>query len=145
MSKTFEVYPGHSHYPLCGDLLSVANKHLSKRLAALNSDLNAQINIELRRCEGDALISLDLSDPLKWTDDFYAWFVVLGVAGGTDVYCNSVDDLTREVWTDHLKLDRLTPLAETVNQCLSVGHYWTFRRSAGQPGIVNLAFSMTAA
>jgi len=98
----------------------------------------------MRQCADDALAQLDYDDSMNWPDDSYAWFAVDNVVGGTDAYYDSVDELTREVWADYLKQDRLNSLSETVNQCLAVGHYWTFRRSAGQPGVINLVYGLLA-
>jgi|SRR5262245_39087394 len=31
-----------------------------------------------------------------------------------------------------------------INECLANGHHWSFRRSAGQPAIINVAYGMIA-
>jgi len=144
MSTTFEVYPGTGEMPTFEKLLMAANSHLASRLRMSGIAGDVEIGISLRRCNGDAKIPHKLGSPLKWNDDTYAWFAVRGVAGGTDAYFEAVDDLTREVLEDHLRDNHLTHHRETVHRCLSLGHYWTFRRSAGQPGIVNLVYGLLA-
>ncbi len=85
---------------------------------------------------GDA--SLQTAD---W-DAEYAWFYVEpGDGGGTDAYYCKVDELTLEIW------DSFREYGDTyinVNDSLSIGHYWSFRRSAGQPAIINLAYGLIA-
>ena len=143
MSTTFEVYPRHTRIPTFNELLTAANRTLKSRLA--NIGATAQLSVEMRKSNGDDLMPLELDSPMSWDiDESYAWFVVPTVAGGTDGYFEQVDDLTREVWSDYLKMERLSPMSETVSQCLETGHYWTFRRSAGQPGIINLSYGLLA-
>ncbi|NEZ54784.1 hypothetical protein [Adonisia turfae] len=143
MSTTFEVYPRHTQIPTFNELLTAANRTLSSRLA--NIGARAQLSVEMRKSNGGDLIPLDLDSPMSWDiDESYAWFVIPTVAGGTDSYFDQIDDLTREVWSDYLKMKRLSPMSETVSQCLATGHYWTFRRSAGQPGIINLSYGLLA-
>jgi hypothetical protein len=66
------------------------------------------------------------------------------VGGGTDAYyCDDADEIN-EVWSgefDDPKCLRLEPL---IRECVQIGHYWSFRRSMGQPGIVNLAYGLIA-
>ena len=143
MSTTFEIYPRVARIPTFNELLIEANCALSSRLA--NIGAAAQLTVEMRKSNGDALVQLDLDSPMTWdVDELYAWFVIPTVAGGTDGYFDRIDDLTRDVWSDYLKMDRLSPIADTVSKCLATGHYWTFRRSAGQPGIINLSYGLLA-
>ncbi len=143
MSTTFEVYPGRIPIPSIRDLLTSANGELANRLASLN--VAAQLHIEMRESDGDELIPCDLDSPMVWnSDESYAWFVIPGVLGGTDAYYHNVDDVTREVWSEYLQMDRFSALRDAVSTCLEVGHYWVFRRSAGQPGIINLSYGLLA-
>ena len=143
MSTTFEVYPGVARIPTFSELLAAANRTLSSRLASIGT--SAQLSVQLRTSNGNDLQSLDLDSPMTWNvDESYAWFAIPSVNGGTDAYFDHVDDVTREVWADYLKIDRLMPMSDTVTQCLGIGHYWWFRRSAGQPGIINLSYGLLA-
>lgn len=144
MSTTFEVYPGTARIPTFDQLITLANRHLKDRLQ--KSDITAQVKmgVALRCCSGDAVIPHEPNSRLSWDNETYAWFSFPDVAGGTDAYFEAVDDLTREVWEDYVKDERLPSHRESIHQCLNLGHYWTFRRSAGQPGIVNLAYGLLA-
>ncbi len=143
MSTTFEVYPSVTRIPTFRELLTAANRTLGSRLA--NIGASAQLTVEMRRSDGDHQLPLDLDSPMAWDiDETYAWFIIPTVAGGTDGYFDQVDDLTRDVWSDYLKMERLSPMTDTVSRCLDTGHYWSFRRSAGQPGIINLTYGLLA-
>lgn len=143
MSTTFEVYPGTEEIPTFCQLLTYANGRLKDRLPK-GTTVEAEINVMLRRCNGNAEIPHAIDSKMNWSEDIYAWFSVSEVIGGTDAYFETVDDLDREVWEDYAQDEDLTQHRATVNQSLSIGHYWSFRRSAGQPGIVNLAYGLLA-
>ena len=143
MSTTFEVYPRNARIPTFNELLDAANRTLSYRLSSIGSA--AHLTVEMRKSNGDDLLELDRDSLMTWDiDESYAWFVIPTVSGGTDGYFQQVDDLTREVWSDYLKMERLAPMSDIVSQCLRTGHYWSFRRSAGQPGIINLSYGLLA-
>jgi hypothetical protein len=143
MSTTFEVYPRHSRIPTFSQLLTVANQALGSRLADIGAA--ARLSVEMRKSNGDELLPLDLDSPMSWnSDESYAWFFIPTVAGGTDVYFDQLDDVTLDVWSDYLQTERIRAMSVTVLQCLETGHYWTFRRSAGQPGIINLSYGLLA-
>jgi hypothetical protein len=64
------------------------------------------------------------SDRKVFDRDSYLFIRIDGVPGGTDGYFRR---------------------RELVRRCRSVGHTWWFRRSAGQPAIINLAYGFVAA
>jgi hypothetical protein len=99
--------------------------------------------VTLRRKEPDApIVPFDPAGPAWWADDCYAWFQVPGVAGGTDAYAWTFDEVRREcvasVAAEHPEFADMTAAA------LRVGRYWMFRRSAGQPAIINIAYGQLA-
>ena len=76
----------------------------------------------------------------------YAWFQLPPAPGGTDVYFHYQDDLTKEVWADYVEQLKQGELSKAqMEQCLAAGYYWVFRRSAGQPAVINLAYGYLAA
>ncbi|GFN34084.1 hypothetical protein [Paenibacillus xylaniclasticus] len=99
---------------------------------------------EIRVRFGEQHISLnDKSlDTAAWSDE-YAWFYVVPSedGGGTDAYYKFVDDLTVDIWDDYGKYG---DTYADVRRSLAIGHYWIFRRSMGQPAIINLAFGVLA-
>ncbi|WP_090719918.1 hypothetical protein [Paenibacillus typhae] len=120
-------------------MLELANRKLSRFLEGYEVKQMPQIHVRLDEAillPGDACLQT-----ADW-DAEYAWFYVEpGDGGGTDAYYCKVDELTLEIW------DSFREYGDTyinVNDSLSIGHYWSFRRSAGQPAIINLAYGLIA-
>lgn len=78
---------------------------------------------------------------VKW-DEEYAWFYVEpSEGGGTDAYYHNVEPLILDIWDDYGDEGNLYL---EVKKSLSIGYYWSFRRSAGQPAIINMAYGVIA-
>lgn len=139
ISTTFEVYPTTSKIPTLVELLKAANQKLQQFLRPFELQEVPLIYVRL----GERIISLN--DPsiesVKW-DEKYAWFYVEpSEGGGTDAYYHNVDESILDIWDDYgddgeMHLE--------VKKSLSVGYYWSFRRSAGQTAIINLAYGFIA-
>ena len=87
-----------------------------------------------------------MNAPFKWQRDEYAWFFIPGVAGGTDVsfWPDTDDDL--EAWFEEFETREPAKLhRELIRSCLVNRYRWNFRRSVGQPGIINFAYGILAA
>jgi hypothetical protein len=143
MSTAFEVFPTTDHIPSFPELLDAATARLREFLRSYGILQPAPLAVTLRRKEPDApILPLDPTAPAWWPDDCYAWFQVRGVAGGTDAYAWTFDNLNREclgyVAAEHPEFAHMTAAA------LRVGRYWSFRRSAGQPAIITIAYGMLA-
>ena len=144
MSTTFEVYPATCELPTFAALIDATLPQLHDRLARHGIDARPQIHVRIQKNRNHKHVPFELTDPLQWFDTTYAWFEIANVAGGTDAYFEPIDELTKEVWDDYLKEDQFKPYADHAKQCLAVGHYWYFRRSMGQPAIINLTYGLLA-
>ena len=144
MSTTFDVYPSTSSIPTFRQLLDRSTTELHRFLASVDVDARPSIHVRVQYQDDDQPVPLDPQSPLTWPDDTYAWFHVANVPGGTDAYFWSVDDLTLDCWRE-LTEPRFKAREELIHKCLDVGHYWNFRRSAGQPAIINIAYGLIAA
>ena len=144
MSTTFEVYPATRDLPTFAGLLEASLPLLHERLARYGIDARPEIEVRIQDCKTHHPVAFDFDDPLRWNDDTCAWFEIVGVAGGTDAYFEPMDDLTKEVWDEFLTEDHFKPYAAHARRCLAMDHYWSFRRSMGQPGIINLAYGILA-
>src|SRR4051812_7815405 len=97
MSTTFEVFPTTDRIPSFRQLLDVATVHLRDFLRSYGITQPAPLAVTLRRKEPDApILPFDPAGPAWWPDDCYAWFQVPGVAGGTDAYAWTFDEVRRE-------------------------------------------------
>jgi len=100
----------------------------------------------LRSNEPDVEQPTNLDAPASWADDLYAWFYVLAAPGGTDAYFWEIDEDAREMVVDECNVLELSEDRRAfILACLENDHYWHFRRSAGQPAIINLAYGLIAA
>ncbi|WP_127531791.1 hypothetical protein [Paenibacillus kobensis] len=140
MSTVFEVYPGTSVIPSMTELLQLANRKLHHFLEPHGLQVMPMIHVRL----GERFVSPDdtSAETVAWSDE-YAWFYAepSEKGGGTDAYYEQVDETTLEIW------DSYSEYGDTyvdVRRSLVNGHYWTFRRSAGQPAIINLAYGLLA-
>ncbi len=144
MSTTFEVYPATHELPTFAALIDATLPRLHKRLARNGIDARPQIDVRIQKNRNHKHVAFDLSDPCKWPGTTYAWFEIAGVSGGTDAYFEPIDELTNDVWDDYLKDDQFRPYADHAKKCLAIGHCWSFRRSMGQPAIINLMHGLLA-
>jgi len=144
MSTTFEVYPKTKFIPTFQQLLERSITELHRFLKSVDIDSRASIQVRIQNKDGDQQVPFDLQSPATWPDDTYAWFKVANVLGGTDAYFRAVDEDTQDYWREFTE-PRFKDREALIFQCLDVGHYWSFRRSAGQPGIINIAYGLIAA
>jgi len=147
MATTFDVYPRLAEIPPFRDILDLSTHRLCERLKELEIDSVPAIQVNLHSTNPDTVRAVDVRTPARWGDSEYAWFFVDAMPGGTDAYFRSVGQSDREVWADE-NLDEhllLQERAALIRACLDNGYYWYFRRSAGQPAIINLAYGLIAA
>ncbi|MBT8460191.1 MAG: hypothetical protein KJN60_11020 [Boseongicola sp.] len=87
----------------------------------------------------------------EWPRKTYAWISVRNVPGGTDAYCDTIkddDDPDKPWWfLDELRTapNYSTALEERLLAARNHDIRWSFRRSAGQPAIINVAYGLIAA
>ncbi|MGE8498944.1 MAG: hypothetical protein ACN6O6_15665 [Pseudomonas sp.] len=146
MSTTFEVYPRHATAPSFQALLERATTRLHAHLAAHGIAARPVLCVSVRSNGTHEPLERDLSSPATWGTEQYAWFYIDEVAGGTDAYCDTLTDDDRECWDDIVAQHPPAMAQQTkVRACLATGRYWRFRRSAGQPPIIALAYGILAA
>ncbi|MFD0959679.1 hypothetical protein [Paenibacillus chungangensis] len=139
MSTTFEVYPVTSNVPTIVNVLEAANRKLQHFLSPFALKEMPIIYVRM----GEEILSQhDKNDKGMAWGEGGAWFYVdPGSGGGTDAHYEIVDAATIEIWEEYSEYG--VAYLE-VKRSLSVGHYWVFRRSAGQPAIINLVYGILA-
>ena len=148
MSTTFEAYPSSKDIPSFNDVLTLSNKYLIDKLKMHNIGDDYIIDVKIMKEQTHEVVQLEKSSPAVWmTDDEYAWFTVNELPGGCDAYVYSFSDaLEIERWNDEFKdNERARGIETKMRKCFETGFYWVFRRSAGQPAIINLSFGLIAA
>jgi hypothetical protein len=89
-------------------------------------------------------VPFSLDDPARWNKETYAWFMVGNVRGGTDAYSDDDANEIREYWDDEMANPRCIRFESIIRESVEIGHRWSFRRSAGQPAVINLAYGLIA-
>jgi hypothetical protein len=144
MSTTLEVYPKISKIPSFRELLDLSSVRLSEYLIDYGIDAHPAINVDLPSGIDDEPRPFDLDSPAMWSE--YAWFYVKPVPGGTDAYFKSNQEIGGYEYMDG-EIESHSPAAvrkTLIYECLPHGYHWSFRRSAGQPAIINVAYGMIA-
>ncbi len=152
MSTTFDVFPSTPYIPTFEEAIALAEVKLQKFFTKLNLDIQLKINVDLHTRKPDIAIPTALESKAQWSKDYYAWFTVNSVAGGTDAYfhdLNKEEANSREI-SQQIKLETLQkrPKADQdeslIEGCLKQEHEWGFRRSAGQPGMIAVTYGFIA-
>jgi hypothetical protein len=145
MSTTFDVYPRTKLLPSFAAIIDRSTAELHRFLDSVNICARPLVHLRIQRWKDHSHVPFSLNGPARWEKDTYAWFMVGETPGGTDAYFDHDQAKIQELWDggfDDPRRKRLEPL---IRQCTATGHRWWFRRSAGQPAIINLAYGLIAA
>ncbi|GGO40207.1 hypothetical protein [Deinococcus humi] len=146
MSTTFDVYPGSVEVPFTREVLALGASKLWAYLTSIGIDEHPQVHVKLLARGNHQKKGLILDAPFAWPEDQYMWFTVGDGQGGTDAYCECLevdegfDFSTHGLPFSQVQMDDLA-LFETAR---IGGRWWYFRRSAGQPALVNVLYGCLA-
>ena len=146
MSTTFEVYTPTTNIPTFNEVLLLSNQYLSEHLAKYDICDKYTIDVDIKKSKTNKNVVFSKSNPATWGADEYAWFKVNEEPGGCDAYVDKVEPLDWDCWNDEFfSNERSRKIKSQMRKCLEVGFNWCFRRSAGQPEIINLSYGLIAA
>jgi len=146
MSTTFDVYTSTMNIPTFDEILLLSNQYLLEFLVRHGVHSKYTIGVVVRKNKTNDLVEVELAKQATWASDEYAWFVIDGQPGGCDAYVNEIDELRCECWEGEFKLnERAKKIEKQMRECIDVGFFWSFRRSMGQPAIINLLYGLIAA
>jgi hypothetical protein len=151
MSTVFDVFPAKDYIPSYRELLGVATAHTNAFLKSYGIHKSITLSAGLRTNDDESrVLPIDLDSPCWWPEIQYAWFHVLGISGGTDAYAHVMnqddkDDLGESTLTEDITGTMAAEFADSIQQSLHIGRFWCFRRSAGQPAIINIGYGILAA
>lgn len=144
MSATFDVFPASEQFPTFGELLEVAEAYLRSFLRTYGIHHPVQFSVGMRDAE-NRVLPIDLYGPAWWPQEQFAWFHIPGVAGGSHAYARPLDDLDRSILSNEIRSDKDPEFRGLIQRSLQVGRYWCFRRTSGQPAIIDLGYGLIAA
>lgn len=146
ISTSFHVYTPVPVIPSFECMLQQSNRYLKEVLRKNKIAAIYQIDVSIREQSTHRPVRFERSGPARWTEDQYAWFFVDGVGGGCDAYFDRIGELDVECWEDEIRNRDISRKMEVqIRECMNTGFYWWFRRSAGQPAIMNLSYGLIAA
>lgn len=141
MSTTFEVYAKDSRIPSFTEVFDLSMKNINRFLSLHDIAVNISIECELRSQSDADTLQIDKHSPFSWSDDYYLWITVKDVSGGIDVYMDDVEEsYIEELYEKADTAEKLQCIKESVKQ----NYTWRFRRSSGQPAIINIAYGFIA-
>lgn len=151
MSTTIDILPVESTEITFGQVISLSQKHIHSFLKSAGIEKEIELNVTIRDKDEKYTFDIELSDTFQWKENEYAWFTIKGIAGGTDAYCESVvdpDDSDDPWWklTDFLEGHKtIGNIDLKLEKSKKLDRMWSFRRSAGQPGIINIGYGIISA
>jgi len=145
MSTTFEVYPMNPGIPSYEAVLELATVRIGEFLRDQGIEVRLDLAVDVKGPDNRSL-EVCKSAPFNIGGEAYSWFYWANRGGGTDAYFHVVEEVDWECWENEIQTKAwLGVPAEDIRTALGVGHYWAFRRSAGQPGHIALTYGFLAA
>jgi hypothetical protein len=145
MSTTFDILPKTQEIPSFSMILKLTNEKLSQYFEHYNIGLYLNLKAQIRSYSDDTPPLECVNELMKWDQEQYAYFFIEGYTTGIEAYSEITDQLIREVWLDELELKSITDAKqELIEKCLSVGHYWQFKRYSNQLPIYDLIYGFLA-
>lgn len=145
MSTTFDVYPGNTSIPSFLSLKVLTELKLHGYFEQHGVAFDPQIDVRLISSENREIHHVNLDDPFWWSENYYAWFTLNGVEGGTDAHILPLDEQwareLRSDWLcDHPQLEQTPELEQVYTTAQLLKRSWYFRRSIGQPAAINVLY-----
>jgi len=143
MSTTFNIYPGNSTIPTFKDVLEACTNQFHLYLEKVGIQRQPELEVRVFTSKGNNEVTVNINEPFKWEEDQYIWIQVKGIDAGTDGYFWLNDQTDFEYWQeDIIPMKRCENIKDLLTACISQGYHWQFRRSAGQPGVINILYGI---
>jgi hypothetical protein len=152
MSTTINILPVETTEITFGQVIGLSEKHINAFLKSNGIKKEIELQVNIHDNNEKYKFDIELSDRFEWKTNEYAWFTIKGVAGGTDAYCELLSDPVINPNDPWWKLTDLKEDNTTINdidikleKSKKLNRMWYFRRSAGQPGIINIGYGIISA
>lgn len=146
MSTNFYVYPCIEYVPTYKELLDLGNKNLKNFVSKLGISSDISLNVELYSIKDNCKIGFNIEDKIVLCEEIYAWFYIKDVHGGTDLHFFKITDLDKDAWQEeYMTNNRVKLFKSNIDKSSEIGYHWSFRRTAGQSGIIHLSYGLFAA
>ncbi|MCB0514471.1 MAG: hypothetical protein R2798_00235 [Chitinophagales bacterium] len=152
MSTTIDIMPVKTTEITFGQVIHLSEKHINSFLKSVGIEQNIQLTVNIHDNNEKYKFDIKLSDKFEWKDNEYAWFTIKGIAGGTDAHCKKIYDPQIDPKNPWWQLDELIEnnkeirnIEDKLEKVKKLDRMWYFRRSAGQPGIINISYGLISA
>lgn len=152
MSTTFNIIPTSTSNITFGQVLESSERHIQAFLQSVGIEASVQLRVYLHENREKYVRDIPLSSKFEWGAHEYVWFSIHGIAGGSDAYCGTLKDDIIDAEDPWWRLEELVlnntgikNIQEKLEQTKPFNRLWSFRRSAGQPGIMALSYGLIAA
>ena len=135
-----------------GQVIETSERNINDFLNSIGLTQRIKLKVNIHDNNEKYVNDIRLSDKFEWNDNEYAWFAIDLIAGGTDGYCDKIKDNDidpENPWwrLEDMELNNKTVdnIKEKLEKSKSLDRLWSFRRSAGQPGIIALSYGLISA
>ena len=152
MSTTIEIIPVDTSEITFGQVISTSERNINNFLNSIGLANTIKLKVNVHEHNEKYVIAVQFEDKFEWNDNEYAWFAIEGIAGGTDGYClqlkDEVIDPENPWWIfEEIEANNKTieDLKNKIEKSKSLNRRWSFRRSAGQHGIIAVSYGLISA
>ena len=152
MSTTIDIMPVKTTEITFGEVISLSEKHINSFLNTVGIEKEIELLVNIHDNNEKYKFDIELTDRFEWKKNEYAWFSIKGIAGGTDAYCELLADPEIDPDDPWWKLadlkennKRIDNIESKLEKAKKLNRMWYFRRSAGQPGIINISYGIIGA
>jgi hypothetical protein len=152
MSTTFDIIPTETDEITFGQVLVTSERNIHAFLNSIGIEHVIQLQINLHENNEKYVKEIQMTEKFEWGENEYVWFTINGIAGGTDAYCCNIKDNDIDPENPWWRLDDLEQnnkaienIKEKLEKSKTLNRLWSFRRSAGQPGIIALSYGLISA
>lgn len=152
MSTTIEVFPTDAAALTFEKVIQTAERNINGFLKTMGMDPSVTLKININDKDGRYSKEIQPTGPFEWAQNEYAWIVVNNIPGGTDVWIYPIKDAAIDPDNPWWQLDilksynkKIENISAKLESAKNLGRRYSFRRSAGQSGMIALSYGLIAA
>lgn len=152
MSTTIEIIPVETSEITFGQVITTAERYINDFLISIGLAHTIKLKANIHEQNGKHVNPVQFDDKFEWNDNEYAWFAIEDVAGGTDGYCWQLKDEVIDPDNPWWRFEEIASnnktiedLKNKIEKSKSLNRLWSFRRSAGQHGIIAVSYGLISA
>lgn len=152
MSTTIQIIPVETSAITFGQVISTSERNINNFLNSIGLTNTIKLKVNVHEHNEKYVNTVQFEDKFEWNDNEYAWFAIEGVPGGTDGYCWQLNDEVidpEDPWWIFEEIEAnnktIEDLKNKIEKSKLLNRRWSFRRSAGQYGIIAISYGLISA